>query len=125
MKALSQISSLKEASSFVSWLFQIARNHYLDGKRRASSKEVVLADETPIDQHVSLQTHTPPTGHSELEVRQALMRLEEDERAVLILIDLEEYSYEEAAEIIGISENALRSRVHRARKAFLKIFNQE
>lgn len=50
-------------------------------------------------------------------VREAIERLPESYRVVLILRDLEELSTEEAAEAVGITPNAVKIRLHRARQA--------
>jgi RNA polymerase sigma-70 factor (ECF subfamily) len=63
------------------------------------------------------------TADARLEVLQALHQLDPEDRDLLILIDVEEYSYLEASEVIGISESAVRSRLHRARKALLEVLN--
>lgn len=56
-------------------------------------------------------------------VHQALDQLPEDYRVVIVLRDLEELSTAEAAEIIGISEGAVRVRLHRARQVLRSLLN--
>jgi RNA polymerase sigma-70 factor (ECF subfamily) len=46
-----------------------------------------------------------------------LAELEHDAREVLVLRDIEELSYEEIAEITGIANGTVKSRIHRARAA--------
>jgi RNA polymerase sigma-70 factor (ECF subfamily) len=50
-------------------------------------------------------------------VREAIDRLPDSYRAVLLLRDIEELSTEEAARLVGITENAVKIRLHRARQA--------
>lgn len=50
-------------------------------------------------------------------VRQAIDSLPESYRAVLLLRDIEELSTEEAAKSLGVTENAVKIRLHRARQA--------
>jgi RNA polymerase sigma-70 factor (ECF subfamily) len=50
-------------------------------------------------------------------VRKAIDRLPDSYRAVLLLRDIEELSTEEAARLVGITENAVKIRRHRARQA--------
>ena len=50
-------------------------------------------------------------------VREAIDRLPESYRAVLLLRDIEELSTEEAARSLGVTENAVKIRLHRARQA--------
>jgi RNA polymerase sigma-70 factor (ECF subfamily) len=55
-----------------------------------------------------------------MQIQEILQKIDPMYRVALILVDAESYSYGEAAEIIGISEDALRSRLHKARKYFLQ-----
>jgi RNA polymerase sigma-70 factor (ECF subfamily) len=50
-------------------------------------------------------------------VRAAIAGLPESYRTVLLLRDIEERSTREAADLVGITENALKLRLHRARQA--------
>lgn len=125
VKSFKQIARLKEPDRFVSWVLSIARNHFLDEVRRPGHTHEVLErrDEDTPPSEAPADDHFPQD--SSLEVREALQKLKPEDRLLLILVDIEENSYLEAAEIIGISESAVRSRLHRARSAFLKIFNGE
>jgi RNA polymerase sigma-70 factor, ECF subfamily len=112
IKVLEKIRSLKEPDRFKSWLYRMTKNLYLDHIKSSKNKG-----------HVSLDGAIPEmvTGEDKqkvMEIRQALSHLETEERIPLLLVDLEGYSYEEAAQMIGISEDALRSRLHRARTTF-------
>jgi RNA polymerase sigma-70 factor (ECF subfamily) len=49
-------------------------------------------------------------------VREAIDRLPDGYRAVLLLRDIEEFSTEETARLVGITENAVKIRLHRARQ---------
>ncbi len=118
IKVLEKIRDLKEPERFKSWLFKMAKNLYLDNIKSSKNKG-----------HTSLESALPDLTSNEdkqkvLEIRQALSHLETDERIPLLLVDLEGHSYEEAAQIIGISEDALRSRLHRARQTFVEKFNK-
>ncbi len=57
-------------------------------------------------------------------LHQALARLPEDYRLVIVLRDLEELSTSEAAEILGISEGAVRVRLHRARQVLRTLLHE-
>ena len=54
-------------------------------------------------------------------LRRALERLDEDERAVVILCLVEGLSYQEAARLLGLSLAALRNRLHRARRLLRRL----
>lgn len=115
VKVLENIKSLKNPSSFKAWLFQTAKNLYLNHvKSPKNSKYLELEDLAELASNSNM--------HLASEIRQSLAKLTEDERAVVLLIDLEEHSYSETAEIMGLSEEAVRSRLHRARQAFKILF---
>jgi RNA polymerase sigma-70 factor (ECF subfamily) len=58
-------------------------------------------------------------------VRKAIDRLPENHRNVLILRDIEEMTTEEAARMLGITENALKIRLHRARQALRTLLDPD
>ena len=53
----------------------------------------------------------------ELMVQRAIASLDEEQRLVVVLRDIEELSYEEICEITGLPEGTVKSRLHRARLA--------
>lgn len=118
IKALTRLESVDDAHHFMGWLFRVAKNHFIDSTRSAASKAVSV-DVTQLD---SLSTNDDQD--QVMVVRECMAQLSEEERMVIVLVDSEGHSYSEAAEIIGITEESLKSRLHRARKAFVKIFNK-
>ncbi len=115
LRALVKIHKLREPNQFMAWLFRIAKNVYLDQWRsrklqgQAMNKIADLADSSRDEE----ATHT-------VAVRQALSQFDPKDRYLLSLIDLAEFTYAEAADIFGESEAAVKSRVFRLRKSFLK-----
>jgi RNA polymerase sigma-70 factor (ECF subfamily) len=114
--------SFQPGTSFLSWIYRIVTNLYRDELRRQKGRyqEELPEDNapqafggqrplavTPIDEYVDRQLSEP--------VSKALKALSPDQRQVVILADLEEYSYQEIAEIAGCSIGTVRSRLHRAR----------
>jgi RNA polymerase sigma-70 factor, ECF subfamily len=61
--------------------------------------------------------HALVRNETRARVRRAIAELPDTYRAVLLLRDIEERSTREAAELLGITENALKLRLHRARQA--------
>lgn len=126
VKGLQQIKKLKSPKTFQSWIFSIARNHFLDQVRRPGHTRELLDRKVASNDEPSAAELTASTGPGQdtlAEVHEALARLEPEDRELLILIDVEEFSYQEVAEIIKISESAVRSRLHRARKALISVLN--
>lgn len=113
LRAQQKIRQLKNPDQFKGWLRRIARNVFLDLKKAKANQAWA-----PLDFEISSDSNLEHV----LRVREVLGRLDDETRLLLILVDLEGFSPLEASEIIGVSESALRSRLFRARKEFVQIF---
>jgi RNA polymerase sigma-70 factor (ECF subfamily) len=104
---------------FVSWLLRIAHNlgvSYLRSKRDSSELHDGIVDtKERRDPEWSYQQ----TAEEEL-VREAILRLREEQRQVIILRFIEDLDYREVAEIIGKSVAAIRVIQHRALNSLRK-----
>jgi RNA polymerase sigma-70 factor (ECF subfamily) len=114
--------SFQPGTSFLSWIYRILTNLYRDELRRRKGRfqEELPEDNvpqefagqrplavTPIEDYVERQLSEP--------LSRALGQLSAEQRQVVVLADIEEYSYQEIAEIMGCSIGTVRSRLHRAR----------
>ncbi len=114
--------SFQPGTSFLSWIYRIVTNLHRDELRRRKGRyqEELPEDNapqefagarplavTPIDDLVERELSEP--------LSRALAQLSSEQRQVVILADIEEYSYQEIAEIMGCSIGTVRSRLHRAR----------
>lgn len=113
IKALENIQKLKKPDKFISWLFTTAKNLFLDYQRSPQNPRRTEG----LDMIESSLSHEPQSD-LRIQIQEALKQLPPDDRLVLLLVDLEGHSYGETAEILGISEDAVRSRLHKARKLF-------
>lgn len=119
------ISAFRRAASFrgdaqvLTWLYRIVVNAGLDRLRR---NKVRLADPLPDDPDHSPLLGAADTATEELLAREvradvaaALSQINPDQRAALILVDMEGYSVEEAARILGCAVGTIKSRCSRGR----------
>jgi RNA polymerase sigma-70 factor (ECF subfamily) len=113
IKCLQNIASLKKSETFVGWMYQIARNLFIDLKRKPGSKDTLSLDDLA---HVGVDTNMDLI----LNVQKVLSQFEADDRFLLLLIELEGCSYKEAGEILHMTEDAVRSKLHRLRSVFVK-----
>jgi RNA polymerase sigma-70 factor (ECF subfamily) len=93
------------------WLFTLMHNLYLNQRRSVQP----TAGATPID---DIQSELPaPDGDKDtaLDLTRCLQRLPDDQRAVLLLVTLEDMSYGDAAKVLGIPIGTVMSRLSRAR----------
>lgn len=112
--------------SLQAFLLGVARNHVLRRLRRerfyVAMREDVERDRNT--NHVSQTTNGPLDDLSRSEkielVRKAVLALPEKYREVVVLCDLEELSYVEAAEILGCAVGTVRSRLHRGRALLIQ-----
>jgi RNA polymerase sigma factor (sigma-70 family) len=111
-KAWARVSQWRAGSDLRAWLFSIMHNLRVDQLRRPALSTRSL-EEDPVE---------PPTRATQtdrLEVRDlesALARLPEEQRAVLLLVALEEMSYQEVASVLDIPTGTVMSRLSRGRE---------
>lgn len=126
LKALKPMESLPDPKGILPWLFKVARNAHIDQIRlvetRVEESQSHETDENPILSALSDPSAFDPDER--LGVKEALGRLKEEHRSVLLMVDFEEYSYAEASQLLEINEESLKSRLRRAREAFLKLLKE-
>lgn len=120
-KAYRALGRFRGASLFSTWLYRIAANHCRDLLRkrppgRTQSWEALL--ETEGRRLEQLLSTPSPTGlaHDQSDlVRRVLAQLPDDYRMILLLREIEELSYQELAEVLNCSLDAVKARLRRAR----------
>ena len=120
-RAWSRIAQWRLGSDMRAWLFSIMHNLRVDQLRRPS-----LATE-PVDED-ALDAATRPTQADELEMKElesALRQLPAEYREVLLLVALEELSYEQVAATLGIPLGTVMSRLSRARERLRRLLAAE
>jgi RNA polymerase sigma-70 factor (ECF subfamily) len=117
MKLAKAAPSLREDTTLTAFLFTIARNAFISHRRWAMldlSRLVVVGLET-----VTATDATPDEAHERAQAIEVLERslaeLPVASREVLLLVGVEGLEQEEVARILGISYDALRKRLSRAR----------
>ncbi len=129
VKAFEQIRHFRGASSFFTWLYRIAVNTCRDMIRR--NRTVAFSQLSAGDDQVEFDPAilTEPNPDEILAERErtelvwkALERLTEDARQILVLCDMQGFSYAEVAEILNLPEGTVKSRLHRARRAFKDVW---
>jgi|GEM_PF-2319310 RNA polymerase sigma factor, sigma-70 family len=113
LKSFHRIEHLEKPEQYLSWLYQIAKNSYLDQQRRLSQFHKITKLHTGESQHAYPNEQT-------LEIKELIRFMNLEDRSLFLLIELEERSYKEVATILNISEDAVRSKLHRLRMSFLK-----
>ena len=107
--------------SFRSWILRITANATRDLLRAAKSRRALSLEALETDSgalpHSSEESPEEQVLRSELatEIQRSLESLPRDQRLALVLIDIQGFSYEEAARITGASLGTVKSRLSRAR----------
>ncbi|MCU0471198.1 MAG: sigma-70 family RNA polymerase sigma factor [Arcicella sp.] len=125
LKAFRFINSFSEGTNAKAWLFRILKNSFINDFRK-KSKEPSKVDyqdvETTYNSEEDAETNQTVDLRAETvqdligdEIANALNALPVDFRTVIILCDVEGFTYEEMAKILDIPIGTVRSRLHRAR----------
>ena len=134
IKAYRSIASFRGEAAFGTWIGRITANCCLDELRKRKNMQMMSLEETlELDEgNVKKEFCAPVATPEEYALRQETMQymqslideLKEENRIVIILRELEGYSYEEIARILNCSLGTVKSRISRAR-AYLKERIQE
>lgn len=124
LRAWRSLHTYRPGTNPKAWLFRILHNARID-QYRASTRAVQTVDEIEGQDPAFVVNETPESlvlaGVMDAEVRQALMDIPEVFRACVILADLEGFSYQEIADILGIPRGTVMSRLFRGRRAMRKL----
>ncbi len=125
LKAFRFIKSFEQGTNAKAWLFRILKNSFINDYRK-KSKEPSKVDYQEVETTYNSEEASDTTYTVDLradavqeligdEVANALNALPVDFRTVIILCDIEGFTYEEMAKILDIPIGTVRSRLHRAR----------
>ena len=113
-----------------SWVYRIAANCCMDWLRK-KKRDQSVSMEPMTEQGFDPADDAPGTEEQVIakderqRLREAIALLPEDQREALILTQLEKVPYEEAAQVIGVSEGTVKSRVNRAKARLKEILSAE
>ncbi|OPX92642.1 MAG: ECF RNA polymerase sigma factor SigW [Pelotomaculum sp. PtaB.Bin104] len=127
IRAYRAIGSFRNEADFGTWLHRIAVNVCLNSRRKNGGVQPVSLDETyqsesggEVRHEVASEEGDPLQALEEKEfnslVRKALNGLSDEHRTVLVLREIEGYSYEEVSRMLGCSLGTVKSRLSRARE---------
>ncbi len=125
MKAYRAIRSYVEGTNAKAWLFKILKNGYINQYRKKSRRPAKVdfeefigyqdkEESSNVSEYQDLRTEIFENLMGD-EVTVAINSLPIDFRTVILLCDVEGFTYEEIAKIIDIPIGTVRSRLHRAR----------
>jgi len=124
MKALRGFSSFQQGTNFRAWMYKILRNTFLTTKAglKVSVSLDSDGDDKPAEPAVTETPESVLLARVEVEtIQSALEKLPVKFREIILLCDLEEMSYQEIGQTLGIPIGTVMSRLSRARKAMREL----
>lgn len=133
LKAFRALPSFNGQAQFSTWLYRIVTNTCLDEQRRQARRPKLFSLDKPLNTEggqlaLILSAEAPDpldaalTQEREVEIRTLLDMLPAPQRMVLVLRDLEGYSYEEIARILNLNSGTVKSRLNRARAGLRDLY---
>lgn len=124
VKIYRKLSEFRFRSSFKTWLYRIAVNAALNkykGRSRDFARRADYDDSITTGPAGGQTTPFIDREDNEALIESMLSALNPDQRACVVLRDIEGFSYKEIAESLNININTVRSRLKRAREALLNL----
>lgn len=135
LKAYKSIKNFKGDTLFNTWIYKVTTNACLDEIRKRKNKKVVSLDEdieiggNEMKRQIKDDSPGPELTAEDNELKRAVKdsinMLSEEYRTVIVLRDIQGFSYEEISGIIKCPEGTVKSRINRARQALKKILQQK
>jgi len=125
LKAFRFFDKFEKGTNCKAWLFRILKNSYINDYRKNAKEPNKVDYEDVQNFYENIQPNEISTNHFEQdafskllddEITKVMSTLPEDFRTVIILSDIEGFTYEEISEFVDIPVGTVRSRLHRARK---------
>lgn len=129
------LQNFRSQSAFTTWMYRILTNCYLDLRKKEKSRPTVSLDaslQTPgndIERQVEDESAGPDEEaekHArEKAVQDAILKLPEYQRAMLVMYHVEMLSYEQIAESLDLPLGTVKSRLNRARLSLRELLAQD
>lgn len=124
VKAYRFFSSYEKGTNAKAWLFRILKNSYINNYRRKSKKPQEVDYDEVATFYETIRAERTDTSDLEDkmfrdliddDLSRALEEIPEDFRTVVLLCDVEDFTYEEIANMLDVPIGTIRSRLHRGR----------
>lgn len=131
VKIFRNLKAFKGESALATWIYRIAYNTCMDELRRRKIKQVSIVDKPDlVDDNISVE-EIYEADERKKAVHNALYKLDDDQRAVIVMRDIQGLSYEEIADVLQCPLGTVKSRLSRARlnlkeilKDYMELFDE-
>ena len=128
LKAYRKFGEFKGNSSIRTWLYRITINHCQNLLQTWHRRHIHGTDDDAVWERAAGNADSPlrvlETKELGQRIQKSLDALSEEYRLLLLLVADEKLSYDEVGTLTGQTSDAVRGKLHRARKMFAAIFNQ-
>ncbi len=128
VKAYRKWNTFRGESSYRTWLYRIAINHCCNLQQSWANRHLVTNTDDAVWEGTAASGDSPLRVLEIKElgerIQKALDQLSDEYRLLLLLVADEELSYEEIGMLTEQSPDAVRGKLHRARKAFAALFQR-
>jgi len=126
INAYRKVKEFKGDSAFSTWMYRIAFNQSVSFRRENARHQAPSIYGKDDELAVEPSEERDPGGRMEIEesrrkVQEALLKLDPEDRKIIVLKDIEDRSYEEIAGVLEIPKGTVRSRLFRARQALKEV----
>lgn len=120
LRAYSALPAYRQGS-FGSWLYRITVNLCLSALR--DGRRTTAVDPADLES-LSVADPDDPSAERSHAVHEAIRSLDEHYRAVVVLRFMDDLSYDEIAQVLGVSHSAVETRLHRAKKRLRELLKE-
>ncbi len=128
LKAYRKLDQFRRESSWRTWLYRITINHCRNLQQAWHDRHMFSNADEALWENTAAKTDSPlrvlETKELGQRIQKALDELPAEYRLLLLLVADEQLSYEEVAALTEQSADAVRGKLHRARKAFASLFQK-
>lgn len=115
IKAYTALTSFRKDARFSPWLYRIAINLCLNYRKRRREK-ISIEEESVVDSTGLTPAEAAEQHETQQQVQQAILSLPESYRVVLVLRHINDLTYQEIAQALGIPVGTVKARLFRARQ---------
>lgn len=127
LKAFCKLDQFRGEASFRTWVYRIAINHCQNLNSKWQECHVYSNADEAVWENAAAKTDSPlrvlETKELGQRIQKTLDGLSEEYRLLLLLVADAELTYEQIGEVVGQSPDSVRGKIHRARKNFAVLFN--
>ncbi|WP_202702254.1 RNA polymerase sigma factor [Flavobacterium sp. UGB4466] len=121
IKVWEHLDTFRNESSISTWIYRITVNTCLLFLRKSSTRKEIRTDILP---KVASETYSDEKEEQLQQMYQCIQKLEETNKMIILMI-LDGIEYPEISEVIGITEETLRVRIHRIKKSLTQCVQNE